>query len=342
VADLPPGAVEIAVRVGRIVAAPGSIEERARAVLAPLRRLVPFRAACVSMLGPSGGQLLANDGYDDAVSAYIESPQSVDEIEMLGLNRTRAPMRLPDLPVPPEQIPGWVAYLEPAGFKGGLAVGLFTGDGRHLGILGMNTDDPAHPTDAARDFIGRLASMIANAVDPLRSVAEAARIVRDAFAGIVLTASKTGLPLPGLPGHSMLSDGSDVLLVVNERIASGRAYATFLCPMGEIDAPHDRVKITLLSVPPRPPQFLTAAVLMSPSGNTCGLTSRELQVLGLLVEGWANRRMAQSLFVTERTVASHVEHILAKLAAPSRTLAAVRALRQGLYVPRPLNGVTLG
>ena len=78
-------------------------------------------------------------------------------------------------------------------------------------------------------------------------------------------------------------------------------------------------------------------MLISPAENTCGLTSRELQVLGLLVEGWANRRMAVALFVTERTVASHIEHILAKLAASSRTLAAVRALRQGLYVPRRLS-----
>jgi hypothetical protein len=37
--------------------------------------------------------------------------------------------------------------------------------------------------------------------------------------------------------------------------------------------------------------------------------------------------------VAPRTVAAHVEHVLVKLEAPSRTLAAVRAEREGLYVP---------
>jgi DNA-binding CsgD family transcriptional regulator len=38
-------------------------------------------------------------------------------------------------------------------------------------------------------------------------------------------------------------------------------------------------------------------------------------------------------------VAAHVEHILAKLSAPTRTLAAVRALRLGLYVPPALTRI---
>jgi DNA-binding CsgD family transcriptional regulator len=51
--------------------------------------------------------------------------------------------------------------------------------------------------------------------------------------------------------------------------------------------------------------------------------------------------MALALFITERRSPSHLEHILAKLAAPSCTLA-VLELPHGLYVPRPLNGVPCG
>jgi hypothetical protein len=54
----------------------------------------------------------------------------------------------------------------------------------------------------------------------------------------------------------------------------------------------------------------------------------------LLIEGWSNVRIAHVLVVAQRTVAAHVEQILVKLSAPSRTLAAVRAERAGLYVPR--------
>src|SRR3712207_3522436 len=81
-------------------------------------------------------------GYGQAVSDYMTSPANTEEIELLGLTRHRAAMRLRDLPVPAEHVRGWVEYLRPAGFRGGLAVGLFTPDGRHLGILGLNTDTP--------------------------------------------------------------------------------------------------------------------------------------------------------------------------------------------------------
>ncbi|WP_220456264.1 response regulator transcription factor [Curtobacterium sp. ME26] len=56
-------------------------------------------------------------------------------------------------------------------------------------------------------------------------------------------------------------------------------------------------------------------------------------MLGHLVEGCSNLEIARALAVAPRTVAAHVEHILFKLDATSRTLAAVRAERAGLYVP---------
>jgi DNA-binding NarL/FixJ family response regulator len=56
-----------------------------------------------------------------------------------------------------------------------------------------------------------------------------------------------------------------------------------------------------------------------------------------VIDGCSNHELARVLVVAQRTVAAHVEHILVKLRAPTRTLAAVRAERQGLYVPRPLS-----
>jgi hypothetical protein len=41
----------------------------------------------------------------------------------------------------------------------------------------------------------------------------------------------------------------------------------------------------------------------------------------------------RGVVLAPRTVAAHLEHILVKLEASSRTLAAVRASREGLYVP---------
>ena len=61
-----------------------------------------------------------------------------------------------------------------------------------------------------------------------------------------------------------------------------------------------------------------------------GLTAREVEVLGLLVRGFSNRQIAERLVIGQRTVATHVEHILAKTGTASRGAAAMFALRHGL------------
>ena len=60
------------------------------------------------------------------------------------------------------------------------------------------------------------------------------------------------------------------------------------------------------------------------------LTPRESQVLGLLAEGLTNKAIAQRLSISDHTVKFHVNAILGKLNAQSRTDAVVRATRQGL------------
>ncbi len=60
------------------------------------------------------------------------------------------------------------------------------------------------------------------------------------------------------------------------------------------------------------------------------LTSRELEVLGLIVNGCSNAEIAEKLCITLGTVKTHVRNILNKLCASDRTQAAVRALRSGL------------
>lgn len=61
-----------------------------------------------------------------------------------------------------------------------------------------------------------------------------------------------------------------------------------------------------------------------------GLTERETDVLRLLAQGKANKEIARALFVGETTVKTHVSNILMKLGLPSRTQAALYAVRVGL------------
>ena len=60
------------------------------------------------------------------------------------------------------------------------------------------------------------------------------------------------------------------------------------------------------------------------------LTERETEVLRLLAKGCSNKEIAQTLSIGEKTVKTHVSNILSKLDVPSRTQAALYAVRIGL------------
>lgn len=62
------------------------------------------------------------------------------------------------------------------------------------------------------------------------------------------------------------------------------------------------------------------------------LTAREEEVLALLAEGRSNREIATALSISPHTAKFHVDRILLKLDASSRTDAVVRAVRLGLLV----------
>jgi len=60
------------------------------------------------------------------------------------------------------------------------------------------------------------------------------------------------------------------------------------------------------------------------------LTERETDVLRLLAQGKSNKEIAVALSLSEKTVKTHVSNILGKLNVPSRTQAALYAVRIGL------------
>jgi DNA-binding NarL/FixJ family response regulator len=64
--------------------------------------------------------------------------------------------------------------------------------------------------------------------------------------------------------------------------------------------------------------------------SASALTSRELEILGLLADGLATADIARQLFISRKTVGTHIEHILRKLGVHSRTEAVALAYRDGL------------
>jgi two-component system, NarL family, response regulator LiaR len=66
------------------------------------------------------------------------------------------------------------------------------------------------------------------------------------------------------------------------------------------------------------------------SAGDLDLTRREREVLELIAAGHSNKRIALELGIAEKTVKTHVGHLLAKLGVADRTQAALLAVRRGL------------
>jgi DNA-binding NarL/FixJ family response regulator len=154
---------------------------------------------------------------------------------------------------------------------------------------------------------------------------------------MILTRAGNALPLPGLPGHPLLTTGSQVLAVVAQQLAHGARHVTFLVPHTRSGTAGSHLRVSVLDCTGRRPDHLRAVVLVSPPGDLRGLTSLQLQILGMLVEGWSDTAVAGALAIPAGAVAGHIEDILAKLAAPACDLAVLRAVRHGLHVPPPLS-----
>jgi len=302
----------------------------------PLRTVVPFEAAWIGAVDArgSGYQTLTAVGHDAANRGYLESAGFDAQVEAFGLFRRNRPLCLRDVPVPPSELPSWAEHWWPAGYREGVGVPLVARDGRRLGLMTMYTDSPAHPSDAARDLIGMMAPMISAAIDPMNTVAGLAGLVGDARAGSVVGRGGAVYGLPGMPSHPLLTQNSRVVPTALAKLARCRTETAFLCP--DPRGSDDYVRVTAIACPPREPNSFVALILISPSGDLRGLTRRELEVLGFLIDGEPNQYIARTLYITERTVAAHMEHIRVKLDAPSRTVAAVRSLHLGMYVPHQL------
>jgi len=311
------------------------VSERGQELLESLRRIVPFDAAWLALTDPVDGAYtsLASTNLDAGTLQYLSGPAVTSDIEATQTDRARPPMSPSDLPYPVSELPTWAECFIPAGFREALGVALFARGQRHVGFLVLLSSSPQPPRKATRRRLHQLTPVLARAIDPLRSLAVAARVVQGASAGAVLCCDRATRPLPGLRGDALLADGSALVDLACSFLEDGRPYASFLWPCGGRHAPDGYVRVSVLASGDGSFTSLLGAVVLSPASDLGGLTTRELEVLGLLIDGCSNQQIAQELVVAPRTVATHLEHILAKLGAPTRTLAALRAERDGLYVP---------
>ena len=83
-------------------------------------------------------------------------------------------------------------------------------------------------------------------------------------------------------------------------------------------------------IAPRLSSTPVALVGFAPAALPFGITRRETEVLRHLIAGSSNREIGNALKIAPRTVATHLEHMLKKFNAETRTAVAGRAFEHGL------------
>jgi len=320
--------VSLRAEMAQIAALAGSVEERADALLGCLRGVIPYAAAWIGVRDPETRthRRVGSDGDTDALSRYFALPEADDEVEALGLNRLQPPLSASALPLPMAETRAWGQYLLPAGFIDGVAMALFTEDGRHLGLFGLLTGDPRHRIASHAGLLAGLRPIIVKALDRLPSFATAAQLTGDVVGGIAITRAGRGVRIPGLPTHPLLAEGSAALAVARRYATAAGTVATFLSPWGG-----GLFRVNVLDCRDEAVDHLCLLVLVRPAGHAAHLGMSDVRLLGALVEGWDDDRIRGAMGLSDPS--GHARQLARHFALPSTEALVRHAAREGLHLP---------
>ncbi|HZG89480.1 MAG TPA: LuxR C-terminal-related transcriptional regulator [Pseudonocardia sp.] len=292
------------------------------AALAELHGLLPYDCAALSRWDPLERvhRAVAVVGYPADVLGFLDRRMHTDPL-FDEVRRGRVPVRVRDIPRPRRRGDVFDLVIDPLGFRDGVTQCLFAADGRYLGMLNASTLDLRHPDDDAVALLDLLADDVAGLLDPLPAAGSTtAALATGAAEGLFVTATAL-VPLSPGARPELAGPRSPLRPLVSAALAGGGRVTSVLALVG-----HELLEVTL---EPRPGGVV---LLHRPAAPPFGLTPRELEVLAALSRGGTNPGIARDLRISPRTVATHVEHLLAKTGAPNRTAAARLAADLGLVV----------
>ena len=139
------------------------------------------------------------------------------------------------------------------------------------------------------------------------------------------------------PAFVLLADTPSVQWAADALRAGARSVLPTDATPDEIVAALEAAAVGLVTLPAElAADFVSAAraptAPRTVAASTQPLTRREIEVLGMLAEGLANKNIAARLGISEHTVKTHVASILTKLDAFSRAEAVAIGARQGLIL----------
>ena len=189
-----------------------------------------------------------------------------------------------------------------------------------LGLLpGVEVVGAAADGDEALALAGRLDPdiVLMDLRMPRRDGVEATRLLRERHPDIKVV---------------VLTTYSDDRSVIDALRAGARGYLTKDAGGAEIHEALQRVLDDRAVIDPAVQHHLIDAIANPPPppGLPDGLTPREAEVLSHIAGGLSNTEIADRLFISEGTVKTHVNHLLAKTGARDRAQAVAYAYRHGL------------
>ncbi|WP_323187296.1 LuxR C-terminal-related transcriptional regulator [Streptomyces sp. NBC_00124] len=222
---------------------------------------------------------------------------------------------------------GWfyAERVRPAGFRDALT-GALRQHGRLVGLITLSVEGPDRYDSEARHLLASVLPALGALADPTARTGDLYDLPADADASLV-TAEGT-IDVPGR-GRALVLDDDEFASLVAAFTGSEGLRLRFLWPVGR--RWYRVVLHRCTTGSPRERQ----AVLVSgtPTELPYGLSPRELEVLTRAARGQTNQAIAQALFLSPRTVHSHIEHLLRKTGCASRAEATALCVRDGLLRP---------
>ncbi|MEH0425666.1 LuxR C-terminal-related transcriptional regulator [Streptomyces stelliscabiei] len=295
-----------------------------------LGRALPLDAATLLEIDPVTGThvQVAGVGYDADVSAALAA-EFVSTPWYANVLRSEIPPSIcEDVEDPGQRYrDGWfyAERMRPAGVRDAVT-GALRHHGRLVGLITLSTATPDAYDTGTRRLLASLLPALGVLADPTAHAGALPDLPAEGRANLVV--ADDILELPGRDPALVLRD-TEFRRLLRAFADSHGTRLRLLWPLG---AEWYRVTVrrhTLGSAVVRP------AVLVheTPAPLPYGLSPRELEVLTRAATGQTNQAIAQALFLSPRTVHTHVEHLLRKTGAASRAEATALAVRDGVLRP---------
>ncbi|MBX9394622.1 LuxR C-terminal-related transcriptional regulator [Streptomyces sp. TRM72054] len=226
---------------------------------------------------------------------------------------------------------GWfyAERVRPAGFRDGVT-GALRHRGRLVGLVHLSTESAnAYDTDARR-LLASVMPALAALADPVAYAGDLHGLPEEGAASLVAADGRV-VDLPGRERPQVLREDGGLRPLLDAFTDTGGRRLRLLWPAG------GAWRRVVLHRHEAGPGLASDAVLVheTPTELPYGLSPRELEVLTRAATGQTNQAIAQALFLSPRTVHSHVEHLLRKTGCASRAEATALAVRDGLLRPGP-------